>query len=181
MGCSESKHDVAAGNTISLSKTSKAEEPKEIQKDADTTPEAADTTSEGTNTNGANLPMQKEGESEANTGSGGENVSELADAGDVTQETEARAGEEKDGKATTDDSSPMKEVDLSANVALADGVEPENVVEEKKEEKDSGEPEIVKEENSIKELESAKAVDESKAASAEGAAANAATSDEKTN
>ncbi|XP_030473853.2 uncharacterized protein LOC115691388 [Syzygium oleosum] len=180
MGCSESKHDVAAGNTISLSKTSKADEPKEIQKDADTTPEAADTTSEGANTNGANLPTQKEGESEANTGSGGENVSEVANVGDVTQETEARAGEEKDGKAVTDDSSPTKEVDLSANVALADSVEPENVVEEK-EEKDSGEPEIVKEENSIKELESVQAVDESKAASAEGAAANAATSDEKTN
>ncbi|KAI6683962.1 hypothetical protein NL676_029875 [Syzygium grande] len=70
MGCSESKHDVAAGNTISLSDTSKADEPKEIQKDADTTPEAAGTTSEGANTNGASLPKQKEGESEANLGLG---------------------------------------------------------------------------------------------------------------
>ncbi|KAI6683965.1 hypothetical protein NL676_029878 [Syzygium grande] len=59
MGCGESKHDVAAGNTISLSDTSKADEPKEIKKDADTTPEAAGTTSEGANTNSASLPKQK--------------------------------------------------------------------------------------------------------------------------
>ncbi|XP_030551464.1 uncharacterized protein LOC115755964 [Rhodamnia argentea] len=174
MGCGKSKHDVAAGNTISLSKKSNSDELKDIQKDADTTPEAA-------NTNGTNLPAQKEGESEANTGSGGENMKGVADVGDVTQETEVRAGEEKDGEAVTNNPSSTKEVDSSANVALAETVAPENVVEEKKEDTDNGEPKIVKEENSAEEPESAQTVDESKATSAQGAAPNVAASDEKMN
>ncbi|KAF8035303.1 hypothetical protein BT93_C1353 [Corymbia citriodora subsp. variegata] len=174
MGCSESKHDVAAGNTINLSKRSSADEPKEIQKDADTNPETADT-------NTTNLSAQKEGESEANTGLGGENVRVVADVGDVTQETEVRAGEEKDGEAEPNDSSSTKEVDSSANAASAESVAPENVVEEKKEETHNGEPEVVKEENSTKEPEPAQTVDESKATTAEGAAANAAAGDGKTN
>ncbi|KAI3443159.1 uncharacterized protein J3R85_000051 [Psidium guajava] len=176
MGCGKSKHDVAAGNTISLSKKSNSDEPKGIQNDAGTNPEAP-------NTNGTNLPAQKEGESEANAGSGGENVKVVgvADVGDVTHETEVRAGEEKDGEAVTNDHSSTKEVDSSANAALAETVAPENAVEEKKEETDNGEPEIVKEENSAKEPESAQTGDESKATSAQGAAANVAASDEKTN